>query len=405
MAADRYSVRVDLVSPASEPPIGRHASSSPFTVVDALHRVVADGGSDLHITAGVPPMMRLHGSLKPIDGAPVWTADDVRREVTSILTAEQLAQFDSSHELDFAYPLSPGARFRANIYQQRGTTGAVFRFIPTNIKSLGELGMPRALSRFAEMPRGLVLVTGPTGSGKSTTLAAMIDQINRTRADHIMTIEDPIEFLHPHRRSIVNQREVGHDTASFQTALRQVLRQDPDVILIGEMRDLETISVALTAAETGHLVFGTLHTQSAPQTIDRIIDVFPPHQQQQVRTQLAATLRGVVCQTLVPDARGTGRVAATEVLVMTPAVANLIREEQMHQLPGVLQAGSIHGMHTLDQNLAELVDQGRITYEAAEERAQDKDGFRQLARRSASGGALGAEPDYGDLYSRRSRRQ
>ncbi|WP_345750788.1 type IV pilus twitching motility protein PilT [Microbacterium rhizophilus] len=389
---------------ASEPPIGRHYSS-PFTVVDALHRVVADGGSDLHITAGVPPMMRLHGSLRPIDGAPVWTADDVRREVTSLLSPEQLAQFDSSHELDFAYPLSPGARFRANIYQQRGTTGAVFRFIPTNIKSLAELGMPRAISRFAEMPRGLVLVTGPTGSGKSTTLAALIDQINRTRADHIMTIEDPIEFLHPHRRSIVNQREVGHDTASFQTALRQVLRQDPDVILIGEMRDLETISVALTAAETGHLVFGTLHTQSAPSTIDRIIDVFPPHQQTQIRTQLAATLRGVVCQTLVPDVTGKGRVAATEVLVMTPAVANLIREEQMHQIPGVLQAGSIHGMHTLDQNLADLVDQGRISYEAAEERAQDKDGFRQLARRSTSGGSATGEPDYGDMFSRRSRRQ
>ncbi|MER7797887.1 type IV pilus twitching motility protein PilT [Microbacterium sp. NPDC096154] len=392
-----------MVSPAaSEPSFGRPYAPS-FTVVDALHRVVADGGSDLHITAGVPPMMRLHGSLRPIDDAPVWTSDDVLREIRTLLTPAQREQFESTHELDFAYPLSPGARFRANIYQQRGTAGAVFRFIPTKIKSLAELGMPRAIQRFAEMPRGLVLVTGPTGSGKSTTLAALIDQINKTRADHIMTIEDPIEFLHPHQRSIVNQREVGHDTASFQVALRQVLRQDPDVILIGEMRDLETISVALTAAETGHLVFGTLHTQSAPQTIDRIIDVFPPHQQQQVRTQLAATLRGVVCQTLVPDASGTGRVAATEVLVMTPAVANLIREEQMHQIPGVLQAGSIHGMHTLDQNLAELVDAGRITYEAAQERAQDKDGFRQLARRSTSGGA--AEPDYGDLYSRRSRRQ
>ena len=395
---------VDLVSPdVSEPPIG-HTRIQPFTVLDALHRVVADGGSDLHITAGVPPMMRLHGSLRPIEGAPVWTADDVRREVMSLLSDEQREHYETTHELDFAYPLSPGARFRANIYRQRGATGAVFRFIPTNIKSLAELGMPRAMSRFAELPRGLVLVTGPTGSGKSTTLAALIDQINRTRADHIMTIEDPIEFLHPHRRSIVNQREVGHDTASFQTALRQVLRQDPDVILIGEMRDLETISVALTAAETGHLVFGTLHTQSAPQTIDRIIDVFPPHQQQQVRTQLAATLRGVVCQTLVPDATGSGRVAATEVLVMTPAVANLIREEQMHQIPGVLQAGSIHGMHTLDQNLAELVEQGRITYAAAEERAQDKEGFRQLARHSASSGAAGGEPDYGDTFSRRSRR-
>jgi twitching motility protein PilT len=396
---------VDTLSPeASEPPIGRHTSSS-FTVIDALHRVVADGGSDLHITVGVPPMMRIDGSLRPIEGAPVWLPEDVHREVTSLLSPAQIEQFDRTNELDFAYPMRGYGRFRVNVYRQRGSMGAVFRLIPTEIKSLRDLGLPPAIGRFATLPRGLVLVTGPTGSGKSTTLAALIDRINRTRSDHIMTIEDPIEFLHSHQMSVVNQREVGQDTESFQRALRQVLRQDPDVILIGEMRDLETISVALTAAETGHLVFGTLHTQSAPQTIDRIIDVFPPHQQAQVRTQLASTLRGVVCQTLVPHASGKGRVAATEVLVMTPAVANLIREEQMHQLPGVLQAGSTHGMHTLDQNLAELVDEGRITYEAAEERAQDKDGFRQLARRSASGAPAGSEPDYGDTFSRRSLRR
>ncbi|GAB3268783.1 type IV pilus twitching motility protein PilT [Microbacterium lacusdiani] len=378
-----------------------HRVAPQLTLLDALHRVVVEGASDLHVTAGVPPMVRVDGKLRPIDGAPVWTADVVAREIATLMSPEQRERFELEQELDFAHALSDEARFRVNVYRQRGAMGAVLRLIPTRIRSLRELGMPAAVARFATLPRGLVLVTGPTGSGKSTTLAAMIDQINRTRADHIMTIEDPIEFLHTHQRSVVNQREVGQDTESFQRALRQVLRQDPDVILIGEMRDLETIQVALTAAETGHLVFGTLHTQSAPQTIDRIIDVFPPHQQDQVRTQLASTLRGVVCQTLIPHASGSGRVAATEVLVMTPAVANLIREQQMHQIPGVLQAGSTHGMHTLDQNLAALVDDGRITYDAAEERAQDLVGFRQLARHSGGGGD---GIDYGDGFTRRSLR-
>ncbi|MGV9769531.1 type IV pilus twitching motility protein PilT [Microbacterium sp. NPDC003461] len=372
-----------------------------FTIHDALRRLVADGGSDLHITVGIPPMMRLHGELRPIPGAPVWMPEDTHREILGLLTRDQLNAFEKEQELDFAY--AAGARFRVNVFVQRGSVGAVFRMVPVNIKPLSELGMPHTLARFAELPRGLVLVTGPTGSGKSTTLAAMIDHINRTRSEHIMTIEDPIEFLHRHNRSIVNQREVGSDTLSFHRALRQVLRQDPDVILIGELRDLDTIQVALTAAETGHLVFGTLHTQSAPQTIDRIIDVFPPHQQSQVRTQLASTLRGVVAQTLIPDASGTGRVAATEVLVMTPAVANLIREGEIHQIPGVLQSGSAHGMHTLDQSLAQLIDAGRITYEAGLERAQDRDGFHQLARRSNVG--VAGEPDYGDEFSRRALRR
>ncbi len=263
--------------------------------------------------------------------------------------------------------------------------------------------MPDVIGRFAALPRGLVLVTGPTGSGKSTTLAALLDLVNRTRADHIVTVEDPIEFLHPNKKSLVNQREVGSDTHSFAAALKHVLRQDPDVILIGELRDLETISVALTAAETGHLVFATLHTQDAAQSIDRVIDVFPPHQQAQVRAQLAATLQGVVCQTLVRRASGTGRVAATEVLVTTPAIANLIREGKTHQIHSAMQAGADLGMHTLDQHLAQMVDVGKITHAAAAEKARDAVGLRQLIKRDVPAGsgaplAVGGV-DFGDTYS------
>ena len=373
-------------------------------LLNALAEVLDLNASDLHITVGAPPSIRVDGGLRPIEGASKWMGDKVTSALYSILSPKQRAQFEEELELDFAYTAG-GARFRVNYYHQRNSIGGAFRLIPREIKPLNELGIPESVGQFAKLPRGLVLVTGPTGSGKSTTLAALIDLVNRTRADHIVTIEDPIEFLHKHQKSLVNQREVGHDTHSFAAALKHVLRQDPDVILIGELRDLETISVALTAAETGHLVFATLHTQDAAQTIDRVIDVFPPHQQGQVRAQLAATLQGVVCQTLVKKVGG-GRVVATEVLVATPAVANLIREGKTYQIASSMQAGKALGMHTLDQHLAELVDVGLITRESAEEKAQDLEGLAQLIRRvdptEASVSALGAGSiDFGDSYSPR----
>ncbi|KQR54904.1 type IV pili twitching motility protein PilT [Leifsonia sp. Leaf336] len=322
----------------------------------------------------------------------------------SLLTSRQQEIFSRELELDFAFTISANSRFRVNLYQQRGSIGAAFRLIPTEIKQLRELGVPEQIAKFAQLPRGLVLVTGPTGSGKSTTLAALIDLVNTTRADHIVTVEDPIEFMHKHKRAIVNQREVGHDTHSFNNALKHVLRQDPDVILIGELRDLETISVALTAAETGHLVFATLHTQDAPQTIDRVIDVFPPHQQDQVRAQLAATLQGVVCQTLVKRASGRGRAVATEILMITPAIANLIREGKTYQISSMMQAGRESGMHTMDQHLADLVNAGTVTRTAALEKAHDTEGIGRLIQRVDGAAAQGAAistsgPDYGDTYS------
>ncbi|KQW08565.1 type IV pili twitching motility protein PilT [Leifsonia sp. Root4] len=320
----------------------------------------------------------------------------------TLLSEEQSERFERELELDFAFTISANARFRVNFYQQRGAVGAAFRLIPTDIKQLKELGIPDVVGKFAALPRGLVLVTGPTGSGKSTTLAALIDLVNETRADHIVTVEDPIEFLHTHKKALVNQREVGSDTHSFTAALKHVLRQDPDVILVGELRDLETISVALTAAETGHLVFATLHTQSAPQTVDRIIDVFPPHQQEQVRAQLALTLQGVVCQTLVKRASGAGRAVATEILVTTPAVSNLIREGQTHQITAAMQAGGQFGMRTLDQHLAELVNAGVVSHAAATEKSQDLESLRQLITRADNGrpvNALSTGVDYRDAYS------
>jgi len=294
------------------------------------------------------------------------------------ITQTQRERFEEELELDFSYTLPDRGRFRVNMYKQKDAVGAAFRLIPFEIKSLEALGIPPAVREFATMPRGFVLVTGPTGSGKSTTLAALIDYANRTREEHIMTVEDPIEFLHEHKKCLVNQREVGTDTTSFNQALKHVLRQDPDIILVGEMRDLETISVALTAAETGHLVFATLHTQDAAQTIDRVIDVFPPHQQQQVRQQLAGALQGVVCQTLCKTLDGKGRVVATEVLVVTPAVRNLIREGKTHQIYSAMQAGQQHGMHTMDQHLAKLVREGRITYEAGIEKCHHLPDYNKL---------------------------
>ncbi len=350
-------------------------------LIAALSEVLFLNASDLHVAVNTPPMFRVDGGLSPRSITTPWNREKVTTALRSILTDSQKARFDEELELDIAYTISANARFRVNMYQQRGNIGAAFRLIPTEIKSLEDLGIPDTIGQFSTLPRGLVLVTGPTGSGKSTTLAALIDLVNKTRADHIMTVEDPIEFLHGNQKSLVNQREVGEDTHSFGAALKHVLRQDPDVILIGELRDLETISVALTAAETGHLVFATLHTQDAPQTIDRIIDVFPPHQQGQVRAQLAATLRGVVCQTLVKKASGKGRVVATEVLIATPAVANLIREGKTFQIASAMQAGGDLGMHTMDRHLADLANAGIISQRAAIDKAQDVEGIKQLIHR------------------------
>ena len=394
------------VPETSAPPLGQVGSDP--DLVAALNAVVQLRASDLHVGVNAAPMIRIDGGLRPIDGLEAWDAEKVRTALHSIMTPEHRDIFATALELDFAYTLSETSRFRVNIYQQRGALGAAFRLIPTEIKQLAALGIPESIGKFAQLPRGLVLVTGPTGSGKSTTLAALIDIVNSTRADHIVTVEDPIEFMHQNKMSLVNQREVGHDTHSFNNALKHVLRQDPDVILIGELRDLETISVALTAAETGHLVFATLHTQDAAQTIDRIIDVFPPHQQGQVRAQLAATLQGVVCQTLVKKVGGSGRAVATEVLITTPAVANLIREGKTYQIHSVMQAGRDLAMHTLDQHLADLVNAGQISHTAAYEKAHDLEDLKQLIQRAGGGSgtsmnssAPAGSIDFGDAYSGR----
>jgi twitching motility protein PilT len=348
---------------------------------DLLMHVLDTGASDLHLTSGARPSVRLNGELKQMEDEPVLTPPVIQRVLYAALTQKQREKFEENLELDFAYSVPGRARFRVNIYRQRDALGAAFRIIPFEIRKLEDLGVPPSVANFASLPRGFVLVTGPTGSGKSTTLASIIDLANRTRNEHIMTVEDPIEFLHRHQKCIVNQREVGEDTWSFQNALKHVLRQDPDIILVGEMRDLETISVALTAAETGHLVFATLHTQDAAQTIDRIIDVFPTNQQQQVRVQLAGSLQGVVCQTLAKTRDGHGRAVATEVLVATPAIRNLIREGKTHQIYSAMQAGAKHGMHTMDQHLADLVMKGKITYEVGLEKCHHIEDFNRLAGR------------------------
>ncbi|MDQ3916515.1 MAG: type IV pilus twitching motility protein PilT [Actinomycetota bacterium] len=341
--------------------------------------VLEQGASDLHLTSGVAPTIRVHGEMRPIKGYRVLFPKDLQEIVYSILTQRQREIFEDKLELDISYSLPGKARFRVNVFQQRDAVGCVMRIIPFEIKSLDDLGLPAAVKEFARLRRGLVLVTGITGSGKSTTLAGLVDIVNSTRAEHIMTVEDPIEFLHKHKKSVVNQREVGTDTHAFAHALKHVLRQDPDVILVGELRDLETISAALTAAETGHLVFGTLHTQDAPQSVDRVIDVFPPHQQQQIRVQLAGTLAGVVSQQLLPTADTKGRVVAAEVLVATPAVRNLIREGKTHQIYTSMQAGGKYGMQVMDQHLAELVKAGEITYDIGLERSHHPEEFNRLA--------------------------
>jgi twitching motility protein PilT len=351
------------------------------SLANFLLEVVDRNASDLHLTAGLPPMVRVHGELQPIQGYRTLLPKDLQELMYAILTQKQRERFEEELELDVSYSLPGKARFRVNVFQQRDAMGAVMRLIPFEIKALDALGLPATVKEFAKLRRGLVLVTGITGSGKSTTLAGLIDVINEARTDHIMTVEDPIEFLHRHKRCVINQREVGTDTYSFTNALKHVLRQDPDVILVGEMRDLETIHMALTAAETGHLVFGTLHTQDAPQSVDRVIDVFPPHQQQQIRVQLAGTLAGVVSQQLLPVPDGKGRAVAAEVLIATPAVRNLIREGKTHQIYTSMQAGGKFGMQVMDQHLAQLVKQGKITYEVALEHSHHVDEFNRLAGR------------------------
>jgi len=363
--------------------IGAEDTSEDSTfLADLLGYVLEVGASDLHLTTGAPPTIRMNGHLRAVENFPVMTPQVVQSTMYAILTQKQREKFEENLELDFAYSLPGKARFRVNVYKQRDSVGAAFRLIPYEIKKLEDLGVPPTVANFAMLPRGFVLVTGPTGSGKSTTLAAVVDLANRQRQDHIMTCEDPIEFLHSHQSCLVNQREVGEDTWSFKNALKHVLRQDPDIILVGEMRDLETIEIALTAAETGHLVMATLHTQDAAQTIDRVIDVFPPQQQQQVRVQLAGALQGVVCQQLLKTADGKGRAVATEVLVATPAIRNLIREGKTHQIYSAMQAGAKFGMATMDQHLAELVKKGRVTYDAALEKCHHVEDFQRLAGRA-----------------------
>ena len=352
-----------------------------------LLEVVDRRASDLHMAAGAQPMVRVRGRLTQVEGFPVLTTTDTREIVYSILSEAQRQKFENNWQLDFAYQVPGTARFRVNAYFQRGAVGAAFRLIPFEVVPLETLGLPTVVREFADKPRGLVLVTGPTGSGKSTTLASLIDVINTSREEHIMTIEDPIEFLHHHKKCIVNQRELGADALSFADALKAALRQDPDVILVGEMRDLETISTAITAAETGHLVFATLHTQDTPQTIDRIIDVFPSAQQGQIRAMLSVALQGIMTQTLLPTADGAGRCVAAEILVPTPAVRNLIREAKSHQIYSVLQTGGAHGMQTMDASLAELVRAGKITRQLAESRAQAPEELRRLIGSAAPGGS------------------
>jgi twitching motility protein PilT len=344
---------------------------------DVLLEFIETDASDLHITAGSPPMVRERGRLRALD-FPKLTPQVTREIAYSILSNSQRQRLETDLQVDLAHSIPGRARFRVNAFFQRASIGAAFRKIPDEMPRFEDLGLPPHLIDFTRKPRGFVLVTGPTGSGKSTTLASMIDRINRERQEHIITVEDPIEFLHRHQSCIVNQREVGADAESFALALRAALRQDPDVILIGEMRDLETIATALTAAETGHLVFATLHTQDTAQTVDRIIDVFPPSQQAQVRVQLSVALQGIVTQQLLPTADGLSRACACEVLVPTPAVRNLIREGKTHQIHSALQTGAAHGMQTMDAALAELVRQHKITRELAEARSSTPEELRRL---------------------------
>ena len=344
-----------------------------------LEEIVRKNASDLHLQVGLPPMMRLDGVLAPFPGYNPLNSEEVERLVFAILDDDQQKILVKDKEFDFSFAFGDLGRFRVNAFHERGNLAASLRLIPNQIKTIAELGMPPVIQSFADFPRGLVLVTGPTGSGKSTTLAALIDKINSEKAQHIITIEDPIEFTHKSKRSAIVQREAHYDTYSFSAALRSSLRQDPDVVLIGEMRDLETISAAITIAETGHLVFATLHTNSASQSIDRMIDVFPPHQQPQVRSQLANIIQGICAQRLVP-AIGGGRVVAAEVMVANPAIRNIIREGKSHQLDTIIQTGGDQGMQTMDRTLVKLVQSGVVTYDDAREFAVDLVEFERLMR-------------------------
>ncbi len=363
--------------PAGAPSAGRAPGGDVPHVDDLLRMMIDLGGSDLHITVGSPPGIRVRGEIQSVEGMRMLLPKDTQEMLLSLLSEEQRRRFETELELDFAYSIPGLSRFRTNIFQQRNSMGAVFRVIPLKIPTLDDLQLPKVCRFLAERPRGMVLVTGPTGSGKSTTLAAMIDHINSNRPVHIMTMEDPIEFMHKNKKAFVNQREVGEDTHSFTSALKRVLRQDPDVILVGEMRDLETISAALTAAETGHLVLATLHTTGGPETVDRIIDVFPPHQQQQVRMQLSTTLEGVLSQTLLRSTDGRTRVMAMEIMLGIPAISNLIREGKTHQMATIIQGGASMGMQTLDQHLKVLLQAGKVTYEEAIQKAKEP---RELAQ-------------------------
>src|SRR4029078_5517411 len=372
-------------------------------IPELLGKLLEMNGSDLHLPAGTPPTVRVHGELERLQDYPMLSPRALQGMIYAILPQKMRERFEQELELDMSYSLPGRARFRVNVYMQRDAVGAVFRVIPFEIKNVDTLGLPPVVADLARFPRGFVVVTGPTGSGKSTSLAAMVDVVNRERNAHIMTVEDPIEFLHKHKSCIVNQREVGADTHGFAPALKHVLRQDPHVILVGEMRDLETISTAITAAETGHLVFATLHTQDAPQTIDRIIDVFPPHQQQQTRVQLSTTLQGVITQQLVPTTDGGGRVVAAEVMVATPGIRNLIREGKVHQIYSAMQAGGSYGMQTMDMSLASHVKAGRINQQMAFERCHDPEELQRLIGSTSGlsaysdGGSYGATEDFGQV--------
>jgi len=355
-----------------------------ISLSELLHKLAELGGSDLHVTTGTPPLIRVHGEIRPLEGYRPLTSADTKQLAYSVLTDAQKHRFEENMELDFSFGVKGLSRFRANVFNQRGAVCAVFRAIPYEIKSFDDLGLPPIVKELCNKPRGLILVTGPTGSGKSTTLAAMIDKVNRERHEHILTIEDPIEFLHNHKSCIVNQREVNADTKGFANALRTALRQDPDVVLVGEMRDLETIESALRIAETGHLTFATLHTNSAASTINRIIDVFPSMQQAQVRAQLSLTLEGILCQSLLPKADGRGRAMAMEILVPNAAIRNLIREDKVHQIYSMMQTGQdVHGMQTFNQSLATLYHKRLITRETAMNRTSNVNELRDLIDRGA----------------------